>query len=101
MSDLNDFFHQEFFKHEAERDGLVIKLRKTALDKTYKRTLWLLDGLDEVSGYRNPSGADLTEIFNSLLNEDNVIITSHPHAVKLLGLTSFDLELETVGFHLH
>lgn len=101
MSDLDDFFRQEFFKHEAERDGLVIKLRKTALDKTHKRTLWLLDGLDEVSGYRNPSGADLAEIFNSLLNEDNVIITSRPHAVKLLGLTSFDLELETVGFHLH
>ncbi|KAF3389772.1 hypothetical protein DPV78_011861 [Talaromyces pinophilus] len=101
MLDLDEFFHQEFFKHEAERDGLVIKLRKTALDHTHKKTLWLLDGLDEVSGYRNPSGADLTEIFNSLLNEDNVIITSRPHAIKLPGLTPFDLELETVGFHLH
>ncbi|KAI7974040.1 hypothetical protein EIK77_009235 [Talaromyces pinophilus] len=101
MSDLDEFFHQEFFKHEAERDGLVIKLRKTALDQTHKKTLWLLDGLDEVSGYCNPSGADLTEIFNSLLNEDNVIITSRPHAVKLSGLTPFDLELETVGFHLN
>ncbi|KUL81425.1 hypothetical protein ZTR_09753 [Talaromyces verruculosus] len=101
MSDLDEFFRQEFFKHEAERDGLVTKLRKTALDQTHKKTLWLLDGLDEVSGYRNPSGADLTEIFNSLLNEDNVIITSRPHAVKLSGLTPFDLELETVGFHLN
>jgi hypothetical protein len=98
---LDEFFHQEFFKHEAERDDLVIKLRKTALDQSHKKTLWLLDGLDEISGYRNPSGADLTEIFNSLLNEDNVIITSRPHAVKLLGLTPFDLELETVGFHLN
>ncbi|EEA18489.1 conserved hypothetical protein [Talaromyces marneffei ATCC 18224] len=101
MSDLDEFFRQELFKHEAERDCLVTKLRKTALDQTHKKTLWLLDGLDEVSGYRNPSGADLTEIFNSLLNEDNVIITSRPHAVKLLGLTPFDLELETVGFHLN
>ncbi|KUL81436.1 hypothetical protein ZTR_10667 [Talaromyces verruculosus] len=99
MLDLDEFFRQEFFKHEAERDVLVTKLRKTVLDQTCKRTLWLLDGLDEVSGYRSPSGADLTEIFNSLLNEDNVIITSRPHAVKLLGLTPFDLELETVGFH--
>ncbi|QGA20675.1 hypothetical protein EYB26_008381 [Talaromyces marneffei] len=101
MSDLDEFFRHEFFKHEAERDGLVIKLRKTALDQAHTKTLWLLDGLDEVSGYRNPSGADLTEIFNSLLNEDNVIITSRPHAVKLLGLTPFDLELETVGFHVN
>ncbi|KUL81955.1 hypothetical protein ZTR_10973 [Talaromyces verruculosus] len=99
MSGLDEFFHQEFFKHEAERDGLVTKLWKTALDQTHKKTLWLLDGLDEVSGYRNPSGADLTDIFNSLLNEDNVIITSRPHAAKLLGLAPFDLELETVGFH--
>ncbi|KUL81435.1 hypothetical protein ZTR_10668 [Talaromyces verruculosus] len=101
MSDLDEFFRQEFFKHEADRDSLVTKLRRTVLDQTHKKTLWLLDGLDEISGYRNPSGTDLTGIFNSLLNEDNVIITSRPHAVKLLGLTPFDLELETVGFHLH
>ncbi|KAI7971169.1 hypothetical protein EIK77_004684 [Talaromyces pinophilus] len=101
MLDLDEFFCQEFFKHEAERDGLVTKLWKTALDQTYKKTLWLLDSLDEISGYRNPSRADLTEIFNRLLNEDNMIITSRPHAVKLSGLTPFDLELETVRFHLN
>jgi NACHT/LRR/PYD domain-containing protein 3 len=101
MSNLDEFFLQEYFPLEAERDSLVIKLRKKALDQTDKRTLWLLDGLDEVSGYRNPSGADVTEIFNSLLNEDNVIITSRPHAVNLSGLTPFDLELETVGFRLN
>ena len=76
MSGLDEFFDQEFFKHKAEREGFVIKLQKTALDQTHKKTLWLLDGLDEVSGYRNPSGADVTEIFNSLLNKDNGIAST-------------------------
>lgn len=65
------------------------------------KTLWLLDDLNKILGYCNPSRADLTKIFNSLLNKDNMIITFYPHAMKLLGLTPFDLELETIGFHLY
>ncbi|KAL2846715.1 armadillo-type protein [Aspergillus pseudoustus] len=92
-STLDKFFHQEYFSFEAERDNLVSKLSKMVLDQTHKRTLWLLDGLDEISG------TGLIETFSRLLNQYNVIITSRPYAVNISGLASFDLELETVGFH--
>jgi HEAT repeat protein len=99
MSSLNEIFRQEYFSFQAERDDLASKLWKTVFDPTNKRTLWLLDGLDEISGYRNISGTDLTEVFSSLLSQDNVIITSRPYATNISGLAPFDLELETVGFH--
>jgi nucleoside phosphorylase len=99
MSGLDEFFRRDYFSFQANRDELVSRLWKTVFDQTHKRTLWLLDGLDEISGYRHPSGTDLTEIFNSLLSQDNVVITSRPYAAHISGLAPFDLELETVGFH--
>jgi GTPase SAR1 family protein len=99
VSSLDEFFRRDYFSFQAERDELVSKLWKTVFDQTHKRTLWLLDGLDEISGYRHSSGTDLIEIFNNLLNQDNVVISSRPYAVKIAGLARFDLQLEAVGFH--
>jgi hypothetical protein len=99
MLSLDEFFLRDYFSFQADRDDLVSKLWKTVLVPGHKRTLWLLDGLDEISGYRNISGTDLTEAFNSLLSQDNVVITSRPYAINISDLTPFDLELETVGFH--
>ncbi|KAL3470213.1 hypothetical protein BJX99DRAFT_239890 [Aspergillus californicus] len=99
ISRLDEFFYQEYFSSHADPDELASLLRKMAFDPIHKRTVWLLDGLDEVTGYRDPSGVDLTEVFTSLFNETNVIITSRPYAANLPGLAPFDLELETVGFH--
>lgn len=98
-STLDGFFHQEYFSFQAQRDELVSKLLRTVFDETRKRTLWLLDGLDEISGDRSESGADLIETFIRLFNRDNVVITSRPYAVNIPGLAPFDLELETIGFH--
>ncbi|EED22756.1 conserved hypothetical protein [Talaromyces stipitatus ATCC 10500] len=99
MSCLDEFFRRDYFSFQAERDSLVSKLWKTVFDPSHKRTLWLLDGLDEISAYRNISGTDMTEIFNHLLSQANVVITSRSYAVNISGLAPFDLELETVGFH--
>ncbi|KAL4749549.1 hypothetical protein BDW72DRAFT_204630 [Aspergillus terricola var. indicus] len=96
-STLDEFFRQEYFSFQAERDGLVSKLLKMVLDQTHKRTLWLLDGLDEISVDRS-SGTDLAEIFDRLLNREDVIITSRPYAVNYSRLAPFNLYLETVGF---
>ncbi|KAL3470095.1 hypothetical protein BJX99DRAFT_264532 [Aspergillus californicus] len=101
MSSLDIFFREYYFSSQAEPDILVSKLRRMVFDQTHGRTLWLLDGLDEISGYRSLSGTDLTEFFNGLLSQDNVIITSRPYAVTTSGLAPVDLELETVGFHLN
>jgi DNA helicase HerA-like ATPase len=74
-STVDEFFRQEYFSFQAERDDLVSKLLKMVLDQTHKRTLWLLDGLDEIS-VDHSSGTDLTEIFGRLLNQEDVVITS-------------------------
>ncbi|GAD94383.1 hypothetical protein TSTA_111040 [Paecilomyces variotii No. 5] len=98
-STLQQIFYDEYFSMHRERDILVPALWKTICDQEDGRTLFILDGLDEVSGERNPSGTDLIETFKNLLNRQDVIITSRPHAAHLPVLEPFDLELETVGFH--
>lgn len=98
-STLEQFFYEEYFSMHHERDILAPTLWKTICDQSDKKTLFILDGLDEVSGERNSAGIDLVESFKDLLNRPNVIITSRPYAVHLPVLEPFDLELETVGFH--
>jgi hypothetical protein len=98
-SSLEEVLHKEYFSMQMERECLVPALWKTICDPSDERTLLILDGLDEVSGEWNDSGTDLTGSLKDLLNRHNVIITSRPCAVNLPGLRSFDLELETVGFH--
>jgi HEAT repeat protein len=58
-------------------------------------TLFLLDGLDEVSELPNNVALDF---LSQLLNSPNVIITTRPHTVLPVGVTPIDLELETIGF---
>ena len=61
------------------------------------RTLFILDGLDEVSYALDPD-TSTGRILHRLLNQDNVIITSRPHSTNILDRRPPDLELETVGF---
>lgn len=57
------------------------------------RTLFILDGLDEIANQMRDN-----DKLTALLNRDNVIITSRPYAIDPYILKAFDLELETVGF---
>ncbi|OJD18908.1 hypothetical protein AJ78_01094 [Emergomyces pasteurianus Ep9510] len=98
-SNFKEFLREEYFPMDGEDDSLVSALWKVVCEKSDGGTLLLLDGLDEISGERHPSGIDQTELFQGLLNHHNVIITSRPYAVNLPGLLPFGLELETVVFH--
>jgi NACHT/LRR/PYD domain-containing protein 3 len=60
------------------------------------RTLFILDGLDEVS---QDLDGDMLRFLKELLNQPNVIITSRPHAMLPPGLDPIQLELETIGFY--
>ena len=62
------------------------------------KTLFLLDGLDEVSRVRTERGVGLPTQIERLLNHPNVLLTSRPYGINIPGLQKFDLELETVGF---
>ncbi|KPM36932.1 hypothetical protein AK830_g9636 [Neonectria ditissima] len=59
------------------------------------RTLFILDGLDEVSRELDP---EIPGLLWDLLNQPDVIITSRP-GTSLSHVNCVDLELETVGFY--
>ncbi|PMB65161.1 Protein NLRC3 [Beauveria bassiana] len=64
------------------------------LDAKSSKTLFLLDGLDEVS--QDLTGdAGMARFLNRLLSQPSVIITARPSAAPPANL---DLELETIGF---
>jgi hypothetical protein len=62
-----------------------------------KRTLFLLDGLDEVSLALEQDSVG-ERVLHELLSRSHVIITSRPHSTDILDHSPLDLELETVGF---
>ncbi|KAK4062959.1 hypothetical protein Trihar35433_8754 [Trichoderma harzianum] len=86
-------FSDEYFSLPENRPDLAKILSKAVAAKN-NTTLFLLDGLDEVSEYLD--GEDIMSRFlQDLLKQPNVIITSRPSTTPPPGI---DLELETVGF---
>lgn len=62
------------------------------------RTLFLLDGFDEVSDQLD-SDHEMAGFLRWLLRQPNAIITSRPGGKHPDSLADLDCELETVGFH--
>jgi HEAT repeat protein len=94
---LKKLLSEFLFSQHEEDIHLVRVLSREIRDQTHARTLFILDGLDEVSRQWN-SGTHMADFLVDLLNRPNVIITSRPYGEKLPGVDRFDLELETVGF---
>jgi len=95
---LGKLFHDEYFSHL--KDNVGQRLADAMSDATPQnggRTLFILDGLDEVSGEWDPD-TDMYRFLRSLLDNPNVIITSRPSKSLPTGLLPLDLELETIGF---
>ncbi|KAM3548595.1 hypothetical protein ARSEF4850_009328 [Beauveria asiatica] len=96
---LESLFHHEYFKKGGEDEGrrLAKVLSQALLGPNAGRTLFILDGLDEVAGawgyndYRS-------EVLLELLNQPAVIITSRPSAILPAGVHKTDFEVETIGF---
>ena len=90
---LRDQYFSQYDKKEHKL--LARALGQAIRDPTSgSRTLFILDGLDEVSGQWKPENA-MAKFLSELLNQPNVIITSRPFGVTPNKL---DLELETIGF---
>lgn len=63
---------------------------------TVDRTLWILDGYDEIVG-RVPD--HLVDAFQEMLSAPNRILTGRPHAMSgLTGVLSGDVDVEVAGF---
>ncbi|KAJ2972067.1 hypothetical protein NQ176_g7367 [Zarea fungicola] len=89
---FKDLFSHEFLLPEKEPD-LAGALHR-ALEAASSRTIFLLDGLDEVSQDLAGEGS-IPRFLKDLLSQPNVVITSRPSAPPP---SNMDLELETIGF---
>ncbi|KAL6231121.1 hypothetical protein BDW75DRAFT_233868 [Aspergillus navahoensis] len=93
---LRSLFHDEYFSQHRKGKNLAEALWCTLEDSKSERTLFILDGLDEVS---QDLYGDMLCFFKELLDQPNIIITSRPHAILPTGTKDVDLQLETIGFY--
>jgi predicted NACHT family NTPase len=91
---LRHLLSHEVFTESPKMEVLVNVLWQDLIATRSGNTLFVLDGLDEVS---NDLEGDMQRFLESLLNFPNVIITSRPHATLPPRVDSVDLEVETIG----
>ncbi|KAI1212155.1 armadillo-type protein [Annulohypoxylon truncatum] len=96
-------FYEEYFIQHLEGKDRAHELSRAllqTLNTEGERTLFILDGLDEV---QNLGGEENNEyrFLSELLNQPDVIITTRPHATLPANVGQPDLELETIGFYPH
>ena len=91
---LEDWLRDEYFR--AGDGDMFAKTLGLVVDKQRSRTLFILDGLDEVS---RELASETAGLLHDLLKQPDVIITSRPSGVSLTHVGRVDLELETVGFY--
>ncbi|EHK20358.1 uncharacterized protein TRIVIDRAFT_192935 [Trichoderma virens Gv29-8] len=92
---FEQLFTHEYFSLPNNKPDFARELAQALeLETTSSRTLFLLDGLDEVS--QDLSEGSMSNFLNELLKQPNIIVTSRPSG-KLPS--DLDLELETIGFY--
>ncbi|KAK4202191.1 armadillo-type protein [Triangularia verruculosa] len=94
---LEGLFCYEYFDQHLKCSILAKELFRT-VDSNGQKTLFILDGLDEISQLLDDNNPNFS-FLKHLLNQPSVIITSRPHVSLPRGVRSPDLELETVGFY--
>jgi NACHT/LRR/PYD domain-containing protein 3 len=93
---LGHLLSHEFFTELPESKVLVDALWRNLTETCSENTLFILDGLDEVS---SDLEGDMERFLDGLLNRPNIIVTSRPHADISPRVNAIDLELETIGFY--
>ncbi|KAI0414058.1 ARM repeat-containing protein [Xylaria grammica] len=94
---LEGLFLRDFFFDTPNRDYLAKVLENTLHNSKYSKTLFVLDGLDEISEGLYKTN-EMYPFLEFLLKLPNVIITSRPSA-RLPDHLHLDLELETIRFY--
>jgi hypothetical protein len=93
---MEDWLSEVYFDDDA--DGRIFQeviRTDIARSQSGTRTLFILDGLDEVSGELLSETAALLK---RLVKQPDVIITSRPAILGHLDIGCIDLELEVTGF---
>ncbi|KAI1410260.1 peptidase C14 [Hypoxylon sp. FL1857] len=86
----------------ADSGGITLaRALQEAIDdpKYSSKTLFILDGLDEVFELVNSSRDERSNLLMNLINKPDVIITARPHIMLPYEFEVADLELETIGFY--
>jgi predicted NACHT family NTPase len=95
---MENLFYDEYFSQHPDGYNLAramwISINKSP---AREKTLFLLDGLDEVHGQWG-SETPMHKFLEGLLKWPQVIITSRPQTLNRNNLEPPDLELETIGF---
>ncbi len=91
---LEDLLCNRYFSYHGS-------VKAQALSKLFLehqgKTLFILDGLDEVTEMFDQRDR-LNHFLTNLLNQSHVLITSRPAGVNASQCNNLDLELETIGF---
>ena len=99
---LGTLFDHEYFRNNPAREYLKAALwsevHSDRATNSGNRTLFILDGLDELSQEMDPNN-DMFRFLQDLLAQPIVIITSRPYVKLPDRLRPPDLELETIGFY--
>ncbi|KAJ5710713.1 hypothetical protein N7488_004869 [Penicillium malachiteum] len=98
--DLRGFFQAEYFRNTpTEKERFSTELYRQVHGARDQRTLFVLDGLDEVHEALD-EGHQYHDLLKELLDMPACIVTSRPRVVLPdYCKDQFDLELETVGFY--
>jgi HEAT repeat protein len=98
--DYGKLFEYIYFEGSEDKEAFAKAFRTAIHSKTtaHRGTLFLLDGLDEVSELLDPDSRS-SKFLKTLLNSSNVIITTRPHTILPGDFEKPDLELETIGFY--
>ncbi|KAM7210013.1 hypothetical protein V8F06_014600 [Rhypophila decipiens] len=94
LYNLEELFSHEYFAQHETRT-LAKELRRAVESG---RTLFILDGLDEISQLLDDNNQK-SDFLQHLLNQSSVIITTRPHVSLPVRVRPPDLELETIGFY--
>lgn len=101
-NDLGGMLKDIFFQQHRNKKALSDDLRHHIEDPEAPDTLFLLDGLDEITEIvteHNHRGSHRGhELLKKLFGRSNLIITTRPHAALPQGFETPDLELDTIGF---
>ncbi len=92
---LEDLLCQRYFSNHSNNKAQA--LGKAFLD-CQDKTLFILDGLDEVTEMFSESHP-LNYFLKHLLSQPHMLITSRPAGVNASQCNKLDLELETIGFN--
>lgn len=92
-------FYNEYFIQKIDGTDLAKELWQMLEDTRGNKTLFILDGLDEIFQDLGDADSNMSRFLRELLNQPNAIITSRPSAAFPTGVRPIDLQLETIGFH--